>query len=165
MFAPVVIERLKKIELPKRPPPAAPPPAPEPIVVPSTALTVYEGKDERESEGWMFCLIGIAAVAFTALIIFCATSRPQAGLQAPLRSRITRTIIIETRPLSAAFLWGKSNEARSQGRPPDRGAPPNQRGQENVGSSSACHGGRGTAAEPRSVRAGGADRSADGRAP
>jgi hypothetical protein len=78
-FAPVVIERLKKIELPKRPPPAAPPPAPEPIVVPSTALTVYEGKDEPESEGWMFCLIGIAAVAFTALIIFCATSTPSTG--------------------------------------------------------------------------------------
>jgi hypothetical protein len=37
VFAPVVIERLKKIELPKRPPPAAPPPAPEPIVVSSTA--------------------------------------------------------------------------------------------------------------------------------
>jgi hypothetical protein len=79
VLAPVVIERLKKIELPKRPPPAAPPPTPEPIIAPSTALTVYEGKDEPESEGWMFCLIGIAAVAFTALIFFCATSTPSSG--------------------------------------------------------------------------------------
>jgi hypothetical protein len=131
-----VIQRLKTFKLPKRPPPTPPPVAPapktepvivpspvasrpktEPVIVPSTALVPYEPKDEP-TEGWMLCLVGIAAIAFCVFGIFMAVSTPSIGPanSAPIAHHAHHHLI-ETRPLSAAFLWVKSNEARSPGRP------------------------------------------------